>query len=53
MQLLKHCSPDSIQKQIDFTIETIIELIFYCFSGIGLFIGSAAFIVRRRKMISE
>jgi len=53
MQLLKHGSPDSIQKHIDFTIETIIELIFYCFSGIGLFIGSAAFIVRRRKMIAE
>ena len=53
MQLLNHESPDAIQKHIEFTIETIIELFFYCFSGIGLLIGIAAFVFRRRKMIVQ
>ena len=53
MKSLKHERPDNITKHVEFTIETIIELFFYCFSGIGLLIGLAAFIFRRRKMIAE
>lgn len=53
MQSLKYENPDAIQKHIEFTIETIIELGFYCFSGIGLLIGIAAFIFRRRNMIAD
>jgi hypothetical protein len=33
--------------------ETIIELFFYCFSGVGLLIGLVAFIFRHGKMIAE
>jgi uncharacterized RDD family membrane protein YckC len=53
MQSLKYESPDTIQKHIEFTIETFVELFFYCFSGVGLLIGVLAFIFKRRKMIAE
>jgi len=51
MKSLKYGIQDSIQKNMEFQIETIIELFFYCFSGIGLLIGIVVFTFRRRKII--
>lgn len=50
---IKLVPPNTIEKYIESKRETIIELIFYCFSGIGLLIGILAFIFRKRKILIE
>ena len=49
MQSLKTDGPGEINKQVDFKDESAVELSFYGIAGIGLLVGSAAFVFRRRK----
>ncbi len=49
MQSLKTDGPGEINKQVDFKVESAVELSFYGIAGIGLLVGSAAFVFRRRK----
>ncbi len=53
IQSLKHKKPGTIRKHTEFIIETMVELCFCCFAGIGFLIGLAAFIFRPRKIVAD
>ena len=53
IQSLKHESPGTIRKHTEFIVETMVELCFCCLAGVGLLIGLAAFLFRRRRIVVE